>query len=90
MRGGKGVGSRFLMMIGEDQVSATRDAAKELCNSFIAIVELRLSRRHGITLVRPDGYIVHAVPDGNSAEALSSIRSLLEHQTKPVNTIAAR
>jgi hypothetical protein len=90
MRGGKGIGSRFLVMIDEDQVSATRDAAKELCDSFSDIVELRSSRHPGIALVRPDGYIAHSVQHGDSVAALSSIRSLLERQTKPVNTNAAR
>jgi hypothetical protein len=88
--GGKGIGSRFLVMIDEDQVSATRDAAKELCDSFSDIVELRSSRHPGIALVRPDGYIAHSVQHGDSVAALSSIRSLLERQTKPVNTNAAR
>jgi FAD binding domain-containing protein len=86
MRGGKGVGSRFLLMIGEDQVSPAKDAAKELCDSFSEIVELRSSRRPGMTLVRPDGYIAHSVQDGNSVAALSSMRSLLERQTKPVKS----
>jgi len=89
MRGGKGLGSRFLVMIGEDQVAATKDAAKELCDSFSDIVELRSSRCSGIALVRPDGYIAHSVQDGNDAAAWSSMRLLLERQTKPVKTNAA-
>jgi hypothetical protein len=60
MRGGKGISSRFLVVIGDDTESSTRQAAKQLCESFSDIVELRSSRHPGMMLVRPDGYIAYA------------------------------
>ncbi len=81
MRGGKGIGSRFLLVAGENRESAIRKAAQELCLSFSGIVEMRPSHQPGITLVRPDGYIAYSARNGNSIAALESVRSLLERQT---------
>jgi 2-polyprenyl-6-methoxyphenol hydroxylase-like FAD-dependent oxidoreductase len=88
MRGGKGIGSRFLVMIADDTDSSTREAAKQLCESFSDIVELRSSRNSGITLVRPDGYIAYATHSRDGASALASVRSVLERQTDQSNSPA--
>ena len=82
LRGGDGIRSRFLLVLGEDAESATEGAAKQLVRSFAQIVELRLGGRQGVTLVRPDGYIAYAAPNGDSIAALGSVRSLLERQTE--------
>jgi 2-polyprenyl-6-methoxyphenol hydroxylase-like FAD-dependent oxidoreductase len=86
MRGGKGISSRFLVMIGADTDSSTREAAKRLCESLSDTLELRSSRNSGITLVRPDGYIAYATDSRGGAPALASLRSVLERQTDQSNS----
>jgi 2-polyprenyl-6-methoxyphenol hydroxylase-like FAD-dependent oxidoreductase len=78
LRGGKGIGSRFLLMIGGDIEASTAEAAKELCESFSDIVELRRTQRTGMTLVRPDGYIAYAASGDRGKPA--SLRSVLQRQ----------
>jgi 2-polyprenyl-6-methoxyphenol hydroxylase-like FAD-dependent oxidoreductase len=80
MRGGKGIRSRFLVMVGDEQPSSTKDAAQQLFASLSEIVEIRSSPQRGITLVRPDGYVAYAAPDGNTRAALEAAHSLLERQ----------
>jgi 2-polyprenyl-6-methoxyphenol hydroxylase-like FAD-dependent oxidoreductase len=82
LRGGDGIRSRFLLVLGDDAESATEEAAKQFARSFTQIVELRLAGRQGVTLVRPDGYIAYAARNGDSIVALGSMRSLLERQTE--------
>ena len=80
MRGGDGIKSRFLVMMGSERQSATGEAARQFLNAFGDIVELRAAKHPGITLVRPDGYVAYSSPDGDAGEALGSLRSLLEKQ----------
>src|SRR5215467_13338870 len=58
--GGMGIGSRFLLMMGDDVEPSTREAARQLCDSLGDVVELRASHHPGLTLVRPDGYVAGA------------------------------
>lgn len=81
MRGGEGIKSRFLLMIAENANSSVIEAANKLGKSFSNILELRSSQQHGVTLVRPDGYIAYAARNGGSNAAVQEVRSLLEHQT---------
>jgi 2-polyprenyl-6-methoxyphenol hydroxylase-like FAD-dependent oxidoreductase len=81
MRGGRGIGSRFLLVIDNNMESSTREAAKELCEAFGDVIELRLSGHSGLKLVRPDGYVAYSAHTGDSSGALGSVRSLLERQT---------
>jgi len=81
MRGGKGIGGRFVLVIGDHADSATQEAAKQLCESFGDIVELRRGAKAGITLVRPDGYTAYAAKGRDGLSALASLRSILERQT---------
>jgi 2-polyprenyl-6-methoxyphenol hydroxylase-like FAD-dependent oxidoreductase len=80
LRGGKGIGSRFLLLVDKDAASSARDAAGPLAESFRDIVELRLQPRRDATLVRPDGYVAYSGRDGIAA--LKAVRSTLERQTK--------
>ena len=89
LRGGDGIRSRFLLVLGNDSESSTTEAAKQLAGSFIDIVELRLAERQGVTLVRPDGYIAYAAHNGDGIAALGSVRSLLERQTKLGRAVVA-
>jgi 2-polyprenyl-6-methoxyphenol hydroxylase-like FAD-dependent oxidoreductase len=81
MRGGNGIGSRFLMMMGDDAYSSAIDEVKELCGSFSETVELRRGRHDGLTLVRPDGYIAYATHSRDGVRAIAPLRSVLERQT---------
>jgi len=81
LRGGKGIGSRFLLTIDRNKEPSTKEAARQLCGSLSDIVELRSSGTNGLKLIRPDGYIAYSAHDGDSVAALRSVRSLLERQT---------
>ena len=82
LRGGMGISSRFLLVLGNEEESLTIEAAKQLAASFTDVVELRLGSGHGVTLVRPDGYIAYSADNRDGVAALGSVRSLLERQTK--------
>jgi len=81
MCGGKGILSRFLLVLGNDAEASIIEAVSRLAGSFPEIVELRLARHQGMALVRPDGYIAYSMHKGDDIAALGSVRSLLERQT---------
>ena len=81
MRGGQGIRSRFLFLLPNDADSSTTEAAKELTRSFSETVELRSTKRHGMALVRPDGYLAYSAANGDGVAEVESIRSLLKRQT---------
>lgn len=80
MRDGRAIAGRFLLLLGDDCNAATAKSAKQLCESFRDIVELRIGRPAGITLVRPDGYMACAF-HGDDTVALESVRALLGRHT---------
>lgn len=82
LRGGKGIGSRFLLMMEDGMDVSASGTAKQLADSFGGIVELRTSRNPGITLVRPDGYVAYAANRGGGTQALAPVRAVLARQTK--------
>jgi 2-polyprenyl-6-methoxyphenol hydroxylase-like FAD-dependent oxidoreductase len=82
MRGGKGIGGRFLLMVGEGADAPTRDAARRLGDSLRDVLEIRPSPNAGLTLVRPDGYVAWEGEGGGDA-GLTPVRELLERQTSP-------
>ena len=82
MRGGNGIRSRFVLVIDHDADSSTKDGARKLCASMSDVVELRLAPHHGISLVRPDGYIAYSGNNHDGIAALIAVRSLLERQTR--------
>jgi 2-polyprenyl-6-methoxyphenol hydroxylase-like FAD-dependent oxidoreductase len=81
VRGGKGIGSRFLLVLGDEAEPSTQTAAQQLVAQFPEIAELRSDQHPGITLVRPDGYIAYSARNGGGTAALQSVRSVLERQT---------
>ncbi len=83
MRGGKGIRSRFILLIDDEARSSTKDAARKFAASFAEIVDLRFAPKIGLMLIRPDGYIAYSAHSRDSATALLSVRSLLELQTTP-------
>ena len=89
VRGGDGIRGRFLLLLGNDADSSTKQAAKELAGSFIDIVELRFRPGHDLSLVRPDGYVAYSDHKRDGIAALTSVRSLLERQTRSHESTAA-
>lgn len=81
LRGGKGIVSRFLLMMENGTDASASGAAKQLAESFGGIVELRTSRNPGITLVRPDGYVAYAAQRSSGTQALAPVRAVLSRQT---------
>ncbi|HJQ26117.1 MAG TPA: FAD-dependent monooxygenase [Blastocatellia bacterium] len=81
LRGGEGIGSRFLLILNSDMDASVTAAAKQLAESSDGIVELRLRPQPDITLVRPDGYIAYSAPSHDGIAALETVRSLLDRQT---------
>lgn len=81
IRGGKGILSRFLLVCGDDGDPAQK-AARLLAESRSELVELRVSRKPDVTLVRPDGYIAYSGKNRDGAAALEPVRSLLDRQTR--------
>jgi len=82
MRGGDGIGRRFLAFVGDDVDSSTREAVQRFCASFSEIVESRRSLQAGIALVRPDGYVAYAAQHGGGESIVESLRSTLALQTE--------
>lgn len=80
LRGGKGIRSRFLMLLGGNASADTKKATGQFCESLADLIELRYVRQAAMTLVRPDGYVAYEGAEQDTA-ALKSIRSLLERQT---------
>jgi 2-polyprenyl-6-methoxyphenol hydroxylase-like FAD-dependent oxidoreductase len=80
VRGGQGILSHFLLVLGNDAEASTTEAAKQLAESLTDVLELRLARHPGIMLVRPDGYIAYATQSRNGVQALASLRAVLERQ----------
>lgn len=79
--GGQGILSRFLLLVDSAASPATIEAARQLATSFGQLVELRLSRQPGVSLIRPDGYIACSGKDRDSAATLASASELLQRQT---------
>jgi 2-polyprenyl-6-methoxyphenol hydroxylase-like FAD-dependent oxidoreductase len=89
LRGGQGIVNRFLLMIGNNEDGSTRNAAKQLCETFKDTAELRMSPESGMKLVRPDGYIAYSAPKDVSISSLTAVRSLLERQTHSAPHVSA-
>ncbi len=85
LRGGDGIRSRFLLLFDSGADSSAREAARQLCESFRDIVELRLRPNQDTTLIRPDGYIAYSEGRRGEIAVLMSVRSLLERQTNSQN-----
>jgi hypothetical protein len=82
LRGGTGIGSRFLLVCDRDADPAVREAATQLCAGLPDVIELRWGARPEITLVRPDGYAAFTAGIRYGLRALESVRSTLERQTR--------
>ncbi len=83
IRGGKGILSRFILLVDDEAEPSTKDAAKNLATSQEETLDLRFAPQSGLTLIRPDGYVAYSARSSDSVAALRSIRSLLDSQTSP-------
>jgi hypothetical protein len=81
VRGGSGIGSHFLLMVGDEVDISAKEGAQQLVASHGEVVELRAVSGHGITLVRPDGYTASSAHGRNALGALTEMKALLERQT---------
>jgi 2-polyprenyl-6-methoxyphenol hydroxylase-like FAD-dependent oxidoreductase len=81
LRGGKGIGGRFLLMLGNDATPSARQAAQRLCAEMSDVVELRSTPEEGVKLVRPDGYLAYETHSGKQNGSIAAIRSLVESLT---------
>jgi len=81
LRGGHGIGSRFLLVSSDRAEPAARNATHRFAESLHEILELRVGQRDDTVLVRPDGYVAYAARHGREAASLASVRSLLAQQT---------
>jgi hypothetical protein len=86
LRGGKGIGSRFLLFVDKEAEVSSKDAVKQFAESFSPVVDLRFAPQSGIVLVRPDGYIAYSSHQSDSA-ALDGVRSVLQRQVMPLNSV---
>ena len=80
LRGGRGIRSRFLLLV-EDRDQSVTQAAQRLVAAYPDVLELRTRRGAKITLIRPDGYVAYAAHGDEPIAALDSVRTLLERQT---------
>jgi 2-polyprenyl-6-methoxyphenol hydroxylase-like FAD-dependent oxidoreductase len=80
LRGGNGIGSRFLLFVGSDAGSSIAAEAKRLAEDFHDIVELRTRLQHGVALVRPDGYTAYESAIGSTPNSLAAVWEVLGRQ----------
>ena len=79
LRGGKGISSNFLLFLGRDAESSTREAAKQLVGSHSGVLEQRFAGNEGLVLVRPDGYVAYSSRRSDTA-SIKAVRNVLERQ----------
>lgn len=84
LRGGNGIRSHFLLFLGNEAETSTKDAAKLFAESLADILELRIAEQSGLVLVRPDGYIAYS-SHKTDISALEMARSVLQRQTMPAS-----
>jgi hypothetical protein len=80
LRGGHGIGSRFVLFVGADGNPVSSAEVKNLGEDFRDVLDVRSGQHPGITLVRPDGYIAYGSHGSSTPSALKSARAVLERQ----------
>jgi 2-polyprenyl-6-methoxyphenol hydroxylase-like FAD-dependent oxidoreductase len=73
-----GICGRFQLFVGGNADAVTEEKTKQLCDRLSNVVELRRAQNHGITLVRPDGYIAYEAPVSDGVQAIATVHSVLE------------
>lgn len=82
LRGGNGIRSRFLLLVGDDAPKPDLEPATRLAAAWSHVLELRRGRTSGLMLIRPDGYIAYAAR-GDLSAGMQSVHALLERQIVP-------
>jgi 2-polyprenyl-6-methoxyphenol hydroxylase-like FAD-dependent oxidoreductase len=80
LRGGDGIRSRYLLMIGSDVAPPTIEAARQFAGTFPGLVDWRMSQQPGLALIRPDGYIACSGHARDGPAILASAGELLQRQ----------
>jgi 2-polyprenyl-6-methoxyphenol hydroxylase-like FAD-dependent oxidoreductase len=80
LRGGKGIGSRFLLVGSNHEDAQSKEATLQFARSLSNVVELRFENRDDTALVRPDGYVAYSTHHRAGASAFNSVRSILQRQ----------
>jgi len=73
------------LFLEDERLRSVRSAGKEIIEPLRDVMDLRSSRRAGMTLVRPDGYIAWF---GAGTSRLEEVRFLLRGHTAPVAAVA--
>ena len=75
LRGGKGVGRFFILLVPRDN-DAIITEANNLASQLSEVLEVRLNGAREVRLVRPDGYLAYAGPDrpNSLAQAEDALR----------------
>jgi 2-polyprenyl-6-methoxyphenol hydroxylase-like FAD-dependent oxidoreductase len=79
LRGGRGIRSNFVLFLSREAEPSTREAAKQLVESFSGALELRFAADEGLVLVRPDGYVAYSSRHSDTA-GIKEVRDVLERQ----------
>jgi 2-polyprenyl-6-methoxyphenol hydroxylase-like FAD-dependent oxidoreductase len=82
LRGGNGIGRRFLLMLGKDATPSAADAAQRLRAQMSAVVELRSTAKDEVKLVRPDGYVAYENHGRSPERSIAAIGLLVESLTR--------
>ena len=77
LRGGKGICSRYLLILDQNTHDRFQADIKQLSQAFSEVLELRFRHGQGLTLVRPDGYVAYS---GHNVGGPKELRSLIERQ----------
>lgn len=80
LRGGTGIGSRFVLRLGDAERESAESGA--LLKSFGHDLELRRQERSGVTLLRPDGYVAYSSAGMAPGAVLAATRAVLARQLK--------
>jgi 2-polyprenyl-6-methoxyphenol hydroxylase-like FAD-dependent oxidoreductase len=80
LRGGKGIDGRFILFLGNEAETSTKETVRQLGESFSDLVDVRFSEQHRLILIRPDGYVAYSSHKSDAA-ALQAVRSVLHRQT---------
>ena len=75
MRGGRGIGSRFLLMTDSPGIGTA-----ELGQKYGDVIEIRRAKAPGVTLVRPDGYVAFTSHRSGDPRSLDAVQALLSKQ----------
>ncbi len=80
LRGGRGIGHRFLLMVPAAD-GATVTAARSLEASFSDVLELRTYAGRDLVLLRPDGYVAYE-SSARDSKGLPEVEDVLRRQVR--------